>query len=126
MTGYVANIEQLTKGNTFFREVLFTGERMQLVVMSLKPGEEIGLETHDSVDQFFRVDSGSGEVIMNGERSIISDGFAIIVPAGVEHNVVNTGSEDLKLYTVYAPPNHPDGTVHKTVDEAQKYEREHH
>lgn len=126
MTGYVSNIEQITKNNSFFRQVLFTGKYSQLVVMSLKPGQEIGLETHDAVDQFFRVDSGSGEVIMNGEKTQIADGFAIIVPAGTEHNVINTGDVDLKLYTVYSPPNHPDGTVHKTVEEAMEYEKDHH
>lgn len=126
MTGYIDNIEKITKANKNFRRVLFTGPHSQLVVMSLKPGEEIGLETHSSVDQFFRVDAGEGEVIMNGESTHVTDGFAIVVPAGTEHNVINTGSQDLQLYTVYSPPNHPDGTIHATVAEALEYERHHH
>lgn len=126
MTGFIDNIEKITQKNTNFRQVLYTGQHSQLVVMSLKPGEEIGLETHHTVDQFFRIDSGEGVVIVNGEESHISDGFAIVVPAGAEHNVINTGNTDLKIYTIYSPANHPDGTVHKTVVEAMEYEKEHH
>ena len=127
MVGYVGNIEEITLENSNFRKVLFTGKYCQLVVMCLKPGEEIGEEVHDNVDQFFRVDSGTGKVIMNGEEYVVTDGFAFIVPAGTKHNVINTSqTEDLKLYTIYSPPNHPDGTIHKDKAEADKYEEEHH
>lgn len=126
MNGFIDDIEKLTKENMFFRKVLFTGKYSQLVVMSLKPGEEIGLEVHDSVDQFFRVDRGEGEVTIDDNKSHIEDGFAVIVPAGSKHNIVNTGDVDLKLYTIYSPPNHPDGTVHKTYQEAMEAEEHHH
>jgi len=126
MIGYVDNIEAKTLANTFFREVLFTGKYAQLVVMSLLPNEEIGMEVHQAVDQFFRVEKGQGKVIMNGEEHGVKDGSAIIVPAGTEHNVVNTSSsEPLKLYTIYSPPNHPDGTIHKTKAEATTDEEDH-
>ena len=118
MIGYVANIEELTLANNYFRQVLFTGKYCQLVVMCLQIGEEIGLETHASVDQFFRIESGEGKVIMNGEENAIKDGSAIIVPAGTEHNVINTGSVPLKLYTLYSPPNHKDGIIHVNKAEA--------
>jgi len=119
MTGYVDNIEQKTLANGFFRQVLFTGKFCQLVVMSLQPNEDIGMEVHSNVDQFFRVEKGQGKVIMNGEESVISDGVAIVVPAGTQHNVINTSTtEQLKLYTIYSPPNHPDRTIHKTKAEA--------
>ena len=118
MTGYVSNIEELTQANNYFRQVLFTGKYCQLVVMCLQIGEEIGLETHASVDQFFRIESGEGKVIMNGEENAIKDGSAIIVPAGTEHNVINTGSVPLKLYTLYSPPNHKDGIIHVNKAEA--------
>ena len=126
MNGYIDNIETVTKVNDNFRKVLFTGKYCQLVVMSLKPGEEIGLEVHDTVDQFFRVDKGEGEIILDGETHTITDGFAFIVPAGSKHNITNTGRTHLKLYTIYSPPNHPDGTVHKTIEEAMEYEEHHH
>lgn len=126
MDGYIANIEELTLENSNFRKVLYTGKYAQLVVMCLKPGEEIGEEIHDDVDQFFRVDAGKGKVIINGKEYTVEDGFAIIVPAGAKHNVINTGNEDLKLYTLYSPPNHPDGTVHKDKAEADEYEKTHH
>lgn len=127
MVGYFRNIEEETLQNDNFRKVLFTGTRAQLVVMSLLPGEDIGVEVHDTVDQFFRVDAGEGKVLMNGEEAEFSDGFAFIVPAGTEHNVVNTSkTEPLKLYTIYSPPNHPDGTVHKNKAEAEEYEKSHH
>ena len=126
MTGFVDNIEKLTKENDNFRKVLFTGEHMQLVLMTLLPGEDIGLEVHNNVDQFFRVDAGHGKVVMNGQEQEIEDGFAVLVPAGTEHNIVNTGDEPLRLYTIYAPPNHPDGTVHATKAEADEYEATHH
>jgi mannose-6-phosphate isomerase-like protein (cupin superfamily) len=122
MKGFIDNIEELTKNNTFFRQVLFTGTHSQLVLMCIRPGEDIGLEVHDSVDQFFRVDSGIGELLIDGEKTQIRDGFAIVVPAGSQHNIINTGDADLKLYTVYSPPNHTDGTIHKTRQEADAAE----
>ena len=123
MTGYVDNIEEITLHNDNFRKVLFTAPHSQLVAMSLKPNEEIGLEVHPDNDQFFRIDQGSGKVIIDGVESEISDGFAVVVPAGAEHNVINTsGSEDLKLYTIYSPAHHPDGTIHKTREEAMRAE----
>lgn len=127
MKGFVDNIEKLTLKNNNFRKVLFTGKYCQLVVMSLKPGEEIGMEVHPSVDQFFRVDSGTGKVLMGTVEKRLKDGFAIVVPAGTKHNIINTSkTEDLKLYTLYSPPNHPKGTVHKTYEEAEEYEKKHH
>lgn len=127
MTGYVGPIEQMTEKNDNFRQVLYTGVYCQLVVMSLKPMEEIGMEVHPKVDQFFRIEEGEGKVVMNGEETPIKPGDAIIVPAGVNHNVVNTSAEKtLKLYTVYSPPNHPDGTVHATKAEADAAEKEEH
>ncbi len=126
MNGFIDDIEKLTKDNVFFRKVLFTGKYSQLVLMSLKPGEEIGKEIHDSVDQFFRVDEGKGEIIIDGEVRQIEDGFAVVVPAGSEHNLVNTGKVDLKLYTVYSPPNHPENTIHKTYEEAMEAEEHEH
>jgi len=120
MTGYVGKIEAVTLQNTAFRQVLFTGKHAQLVVMSLLVGEEIGEEVHDSVDQFFRVESGTAKVVMNGEEFAVSDGDAFIVPAGTVHNVINVSTDQpLKLYTIYSPPNHPDGTVHQTKAEAE-------
>lgn len=126
MTGYVDNVEEKTLGNTNFRQVLYTAPHMQLVVMSLKPGEDIGMEVHDNVDQFFRVESGEAKVIMNGEESVLTSNMVAIVPAGTQHNVVNTSTtEDLKLYTIYAPANHPDGTIHATKADAMAAEEAH-
>lgn len=126
MAGYFTNIEEKTKENSFFRQVLFTGKRVQLVVMSLKSGEEIGMEVHAGVDQFFRFESGEGKVIIDGEEFSVTGSDVVIVPAGSYHNVINTSStEDLKLYTLYSPPNHPDGTIHKTKEEAQAAEERH-
>jgi mannose-6-phosphate isomerase-like protein (cupin superfamily) len=125
MTGFVDDIEKLTKENDYFRKVLFTGKHSQLVLMSLKPGEEIGEEVHDTVDQFFRVDEGEGSLYLLDKEVKIRDGFAIVVPAGVKHNIVNTGGVNLKLYTIYSPPNHPDKTIHKTKKEADEYEKAH-
>lgn len=119
MIGYTGNIEDQTEKNENFRQVLFTGKYAQLVVMSLLPGEDIGMEVHDTVDQFFRIEEGKAKIVMNGEETLLEDGMAAIVPAGTEHNVVNVGDESLKLYTVYSPPNHPDGTIHKTKAEAE-------
>jgi len=127
MIGYVGNIEETTEQNSFFRQVIYTGKHAQLVVMCLKPGEEIGMEVHDTVDQFFRIEKGEGKVVMNNEETVFDEGFGIIVPAGTQHNVVNTSqTEDLKLYTIYSPPNHPEGTAHKTKEEAMKVEEEEH
>jgi mannose-6-phosphate isomerase-like protein (cupin superfamily) len=129
MTGFVGDIEKLTEENDFFRQVLFTGKFTQLVVMSLKPAEEIGNEIHHTVDQFFRIEEGEAKFIFNGtEEHVVHDGDAVVVPAGTFHNVINNSTEEpLKLYTVYSPPNHPDGTVHKTKAEAEAAEAaEHH
>lgn len=126
MTGFVGNIEELTEDNEFFRKVLFTGTFSQLVVMSLKPGEDIGLEVHNDVDQFFRIEEGEGKVVMDGEEKDVAEGDAIVVPAGTEHNIINmSASEDLKLYTIYSPPNHSDGTLHATKAEAVEAEEHH-
>lgn len=118
MKNYVANIEEQTLANEDFRRVLFTTTKSQLVLMSLKPGEEIGLETHE-LDQFLRVEAGEGKVILDGVESPVADGTAIVVPAGTAHNLVNTSaSAALKLYTLYMPPEHRDGTVHSTKEQA--------
>jgi mannose-6-phosphate isomerase-like protein (cupin superfamily) len=127
MAGYHIDIDKKTEENEYFREVLFTGPHSQLVVMSLKPGEEIGLETHGDIDQFIRIEEGKGIAILDGQEYKLEDGIAIVIPAGTEHNVINTSTKEaLKLYTVYTPPEHPDGTLHKTKAEADAYEREHH
>ena len=124
MQGYVTNIERETLGNTDYRKVLYTGKHEQLVVMSLKPGEDIGEEVHD-VDQFIRIEKGDGTVTMNGKSSPIHAEFAFVIPAGTEHNVTNGPNGEMKLYTLYSPPHHPDGTVHKTKAEAEAAEKEH-
>ena len=129
MIGYVGPIEKLTLENTYFRRVLFTGPHAQLVVMCLGPGEEIGDEVHANVDQFFRIEQGEARFVFSDtEPHLVRDGDAVVVPAGTWHNVVNTSkAAELKLYTVYSPPNHPDGTVHKTKAEADAAEAaEHH
>ena len=127
MEGYVVDIEEKSMENKYFREVLFTASRVQLVVMSLAPGEDIGLETHDDVDQFIRVEGGRGKAILNGKEHDLEDGSAVVIPAGTQHNIVNSSqSEPLKLYTLYSPPEHPDGTINKTKAEAIEYEKEHH
>jgi mannose-6-phosphate isomerase-like protein (cupin superfamily) len=121
MKGYEANIEVITLQNKNFRQVLYTGKNMQLVVMSLKPGEEIGEETHTAVDQFFRVENGMGQCIINDHVRQIIIGDAIIVPAGAKHNIINTDDKlDLKLYTIYAPPNHEDKIIRKTKKDADE------
>ena len=122
--GYHANIESLTKDNDNFRKVLYTGDHMQLVLMSLKPGEEIGMETHPDNDQFFRFESGEGKVFVNGNEYEVVDGDTVIVPCGSEHNVVNTGSNDLKMYTIYSPAHHRDGTIHSTKTDAMSDDEE--
>lgn len=118
MKGFVQNIESLAVQNDKFRQVLYTAKNSQLVLMSLKSQEDIGAEIH-KVDQFFRVEEGSGEAVMNGSRTQIQAGFAVLVPAGVNHNIINTGSVPLKLYTLYAPPNHRDGVIHETRADAE-------
>ena len=120
MTGYVINIEEKTLENNYFREVLFTTDKSQLVVMALKPGEDIGMEVHSDHDQFIRIESGKGKAIMNGEEHEITDGSAIVVPAGTQHNVINTSEVEMKLYTIYTPPEHKQGTIHKTKEEAKE------
>ncbi|KUK67449.1 MAG: hypothetical protein XD87_0124 [candidate division WS6 bacterium 36_33] len=124
--GYIDNIEEKTLDNTYFRHVLFTGKNMQLVVMALKPGEDIGEEVHEHVDQFFRIEQGEAKVIIDGEEDVLKEDMVAIVPAGSRHNVINTSSVDLKLYTIYAPPNHPDGTINKDKAEAEEYEKAQH
>ncbi len=113
MKGFVDDIEQLTNGNEDFRRVLYTGKHLQLVLMTLRPGEEIGEEVHEDRDQFFRLEDGAGTVVIDGTRHAVKDDDAIIVPAGARHNVINTGSKALKLYTLYGPPEHRDGVVHR-------------
>ncbi|HOG58963.1 MAG TPA: cupin domain-containing protein [Anaerolineaceae bacterium] len=126
MSGYFTDIEKKTLENNYFREVLFTGPFSQLVVMALQAGEEIGTETHDDVDQFIRVEAGHGKAILDGEEIELADGTAVVIPAGTEHNVVNISTtEALKLYTIYTPAEHPDGTVHKTKAEADAAEHHH-
>jgi len=122
MKGYIVNIEDESESNENFRKVLYTDERVQLVLMSLLPGEDIGEEVHD-LDQFIRVEDGEGKAVFDGVAHDIEEGVALIVPAGVKHNIVNTSDDDaLKLYTLYAPPNHPPGTVHATKADAEKAE----
>lgn len=120
MHGYVTNIERDTLANDDYRRVLYTGPNTQLVLMTLQPGDEIGQETHEEHDQFIRVEAGAGVVLLNGERHTLSDGSAVVIPAGVEHNVFNISNDaPLRLYTLYSPPEHPDGTVqHTKADEA--------
>jgi mannose-6-phosphate isomerase-like protein (cupin superfamily) len=120
MAGYLTNIEKKTLDNTKFREVLFTGPHAQLVIMALKPGEEIGLETHEGVDQFIRVEAGRGMAFLDEKTQPLEDGSAVVIPAGTRHNIVNTSkNEPLKLYTIYSPPQHPDGTTHVTKADAE-------
>lgn len=118
MKGFVGDIEDLTGENRDFRRVLYTGKHLQLVLMALKPGEEIGEETHADHDQFFRIEKGRGEILIDGARTPIKSGQAILVPAGARHNLINTGEKSLKLYTIYGSPNHRDGTVRVTRAEA--------
>lgn len=125
MKGFHANIEKEAAGNVDFRRVLYTARHSQLVLMSLKPGEEIGMETHPENDQFFRCEKGEGKCVIDGNEYDIHDGFAFIVPAGARHNVVNTSdTDDLKLYTIYSPPHHKDGVIHGTKKDADASEEE--
>jgi len=118
MKGYVINIEEAAKENNDFRRVLYTAKNSQLVLMSLKAGEEIGMEMH-TLDQFFRVEKGEGKAVIDGVEHEIRDGSAIVVPAGNNHNIINTGSQEMKLYTIYSPPNHRDGVIHATKEIAE-------
>lgn len=118
MKGYVSNIEKLTLENVNFREVLYTDKNSQLVLMALMAGEDIGEEVHD-VDQFLRIEKGTGEAILAGVVYEIEDGSAVVVPAGTKHNIINTGSEPMKLYTLYMPPHHRDGVIHRTKADAE-------
>ena len=118
MNGYIANIEQLALENENFRKVLYTDKRVQLVVMSLHAGEDIGEEGHE-LDQFIRVEAGEGTSVLDGVSHELAPGSAVIIPQGVRHNIVNTGTTAMKLYTLYAPPNHKDGTVHETKADAE-------
>ncbi len=125
MKGYIIQIEDATRKNQHYRQVLFTAQHSQLVLMNLKPGEEIGEEVHE-LDQFLRFEQGEGTVILDGERHPVSDGFAVVVPAGTRHNVVNSSrTADLRLYSLYSPPEHKDGTIHKTKREADA-DHDHH
>ncbi len=118
--GFAADIETETVKNTDFRRVLYTGKYSQLVLMCLKAGEEIGSEVHDDIDQFFRFEEGEGKVVIDGVAHAVKDGSAVVVPAGAEHNVINTSKTAvLKLYTIYSPPEHQDKTIHKTKAEAE-------
>ncbi len=123
--GFITQIEDITLKNTAFRKVLYTSAHSQLVLMSLKPKEEIGMETHTDNDQFFRFEKGTGKCIINGFTHDVKDGSAVIVPAGAEHNIINTSAtEELKMYTIYSPPHHKDGIVRATKKEAESNEAE--
>jgi mannose-6-phosphate isomerase-like protein (cupin superfamily) len=125
MKGFNDNIEKETISNNYFRRVLYTGKQSQLVVMSLKPKEEIGLETHTENDQFLRFEGGSGTVIIDDNQYEVTDGDAVVVPAGARHNVINRSDTDaLKIYTIYSPPHHKDGTIHKTKKDAETADEE--
>ena len=119
MKGFVDNIEKLTEENTNFRQVLYTGKNIQLVLMAIAPGDDIGEEVHDDGDQFFRIEQGTGEVQIDGVAHQVKADDGIIVPGGALHNVINTGTEPLKVYTIYGPPEHIDGTIHVTKAEAE-------
>ena len=121
MRGFVGDIEDMTEHNSDFRRVLYTGRQLQLVLMAIPPGQDIGEEVHPDRDQFFRIEEGKGEVWINGVKTRIESDSAILVPAGARHNVKNTGDEPLKLYTLYGPPEHADGTVHATKAEAMAH-----
>ncbi len=114
MKGYLTRLEEATKKNSDFRRVLYTGKHSQLVLMCLRPGEEIGEETHETVDQFFRIEAGKGLVVIDGKKRAVSDGSGVIVPAGAKHNVINTSKSLLRLYTIYSPPEHQDKVVRHT------------
>lgn len=119
MKGHITNIEKDTLENENFRKVIYTSKHSQLVLMSILPGEDIGIETHSDTDQFLRIESGTGKVILNGVETDISDGTSITIPEGVEHNIVNTGAVPMKIYTIYSPAHHKDGTIHATKEIAE-------
>ena len=123
---YVENIEKDTLENDNFRKVLVTNKFSQLVVMNLKPGENIGMEVHNDVDQFIRIEEGSGKAVLDGKDYPIEDDFAVVIPAGTEHDIINESDGEMKLYSIYSPAEHPDGTIHKDKAEAEAYEAEHH
>lgn len=127
MSGFYTHLEAETLKNDFFRKVLFTGPNSQLVLMTLQPSEDIGSEVHSENDQFFRFEAGEGKVVIGDEEHVVGDGDSVVVPAGAEHNIINTSNtEMLKMYTIYSPAHHPDGTVHKTKAEAMAAEAEEH
>lgn len=119
MKGYIANLEKATLDNTDYRRVLYTAKNSQLVLMNIQPGSEIGSEVHE-LDQFIRIEAGVGKAVLDGVEHALEDGFAIVIPAGTEHNVINTGDAELKLYSVYSPPEHKDGTIHATKADEQE------
>ncbi len=126
MNPYVANIQEETLANENFRKVLFTAPNSQLVVMTLQPNEDIGMEVHGNIDQFIRIEEGEGVVILDGQETKVEDDFAIVIPAGTQHNLINTSADKpLKLYTIYSPPEHKEGTVHSTKQEAMADEYDH-
>ena len=125
MKGFTSNIEKDTLDNNTFRKVLYTGKHIQLVLMSLKPKEEIGLETHSENDQFFRFEGGEGKCLIDGNEYLLEDGVAVIIPAGAEHNIINTSeTKELKFYTIYSPAHHKDGIIRKTKKEAEENEED--
>jgi len=125
MHGFSTNIEEATLNNNNFRKVLYTGKHCQLVLMTLQPKQEIGLETHTENDQFFRFENGEGKCVIDGHEYLVGDGVAVIVPAGAQHNIINTSAtEGLKLYTIYSPPHHKDGIIRKTKQEAEENDAE--
>ena len=127
MAIFVENLEKQTVENTNFRKVISTNGHSQLVLMSLEPMEEIGMETHPNVDQFFRIEEGFGKAVLDGTEYEFSAGFGIVIPAGTEHNIINTSATDnLKVYTIYSPANHPDGTIQATKAEAEEAEEKEH
>jgi mannose-6-phosphate isomerase-like protein (cupin superfamily) len=123
---YSENVLSLARNNENFRQVLFTAKLSQLVLMSIPVGCDIGEEVHEGIDQVLVFVEGEGESVVEGERRPVSEGTVVVIPQGTRHNFINTGNSPLKLYTVYAPPEHPDGTIHRTKEEADEYEREHH
>ena len=119
MHGHIVDLEQESITNEDFRRVIYTATHSQLVLMSLKPGEDIGMETHPDNDQFIRLDAGEGKVILDGAEYPIKSGYGIVIPAGTEHNIINTGTEAMKIYTVYSPPHHQDGILRQTKEQAE-------
>ena len=126
MSGFSINIETKTLNNSYFRQVLYTTKRSQLVIMTLQPGEEIGMEHHEGHDQFIRIEEGEGIALLDGETHKLADGVALVIPAGTEHNVINTSaSAPMRLYSLYSPAEHPDGIIHETKADADEYEKQH-